>query len=204
MANWLAKHLIPLLASTVALLPAAVDAATELLLDSESMTIDRDTNLIHLRGPRITQGEMVIQADEAFASSIDFDKADAWRFNGNVRIEVDATELRASSATFRFAANQLTSAELLGSPASVTDRSTSRKEPVHGNASKILYDNRARTLRLLDDVWLYKGRNEIQGCDLIYDFGTERLTSGSSDCGVRFRVLPSTDKNAQATPAGSP
>jgi lipopolysaccharide transport protein LptA len=205
MASSPAKSLLILLASTAVLLPAAVvEAASELLLDSESMTIDRDTNLIHLRGPRITQGEMVIQADEAFAKSIDFDKADDWRFSGNVRIQVDATELRASSATFKFAANQLASAELLGSPASVTDHSTTRQEPVHGNAAKIYYDYRARTLRLLDDVWLYKGRNEIHGCDLIYDFGTERLTSGSSDCGVRFRVLPPTDKNSQAKPAGSP
>jgi lipopolysaccharide transport protein LptA len=168
------------------------------------MTIARDTNLIHLRSPRIKRCEMVISADEGSTKGIDFEKADDWRFDGNVRIEVDSTELRADSATFKFAANQLVSAELRGSPATVTDHSTSRKEPVHGNATKIEYDNGARTLRLLGDVWLYKGRNEIHSCDLIYDFGTERLTSGSSDCDVRFRVLPSTSQDAQAKPAATP
>ena len=206
MANWIAKHLVLLLASITALLAsAALDAApAELLLNSESMTIDRDSNLIHLRGPRITQGDMVIVADEAFAKGIDFEKADDWRFDGNVRIEVDSAELRAESATFKFEANQLVSAALRGSPASVTDHSTSRQEPVHGNAAQIFYDNRARTLRLLGDVWLYKGRNEIHSCDLVYDFGTERLTSGSSDCDVRFRVLPSTSKDSQANPPATP
>ena len=40
----------------------------------------------------------------------------------------------------------------------------------------------------------------MQGCDIIYDFAAERVTSGSSDCSDRFRVrvLPEPDEQAAA------
>ncbi len=36
---------------------------------------------------------------------------------------------------------------------------------------------------------MQKDNVEFQGCDLIYDFGAERVTSGSADCADRFRVI---------------
>jgi lipopolysaccharide export system protein LptA len=50
------------------------------------------------------------------------------------------------------------------------------------------YDSIAKTLRLTDTARMQKDNVEFQGCDLIYDFGAERVTSGSADCADRFRV----------------
>jgi lipopolysaccharide transport protein LptA len=186
---------------------AAQDEAPEtrtLVLDSDSLTIDRKSNLIHLRGPRITQEDMSIRADEALATSLDFEEQSEWQFSGNVRIEVDAAVLEADSAVFAFADDRLSRAELRGNPASITDMSTERREPVRGSANRLFYDYVERTLRLTDNVWLYKGRNEIQGCDLIYDFKDEGLTSGSSDCGVRVRVLPAPEEDSTNDSADAP
>ncbi len=170
--------------------------AKDLLLDSASMTIDRKTNLFHLRGPRITQGNMTIQADEASTTGVDFNERSEWRFTGHVRINVDSALLEADSAVFTFDADRLARGELDGHPAALTDHSTAHKEPVRGGANKLIYDSGAHTLRMSGHAWINKGQAEIQSCDLIYDFNDERVTSGSSDCGEPFRVriLPQSDE----------
>ena len=160
------------------------------------MTIDRKTNLFHLDAPRITHCDMTIEADEALATGVDFNERSEWRFTGHVRINVDSALLEASSAVFTFDADQLAHGELEGSPASLTDHSVEHKEPVRGGANKLVYDYASHTLRLSGRPWINKGNKEIRGCDLIYDFNDERVTSGSSDCGepFRIRVLSQTDE----------
>jgi lipopolysaccharide transport protein LptA len=170
----------------------------DLVLDSSSMTIDRKTNLFRLGAPRITRCNMTIEADEALATGVDFNERSEWRFTGHVRINVDSALLQADSAVFTFDADRLARGELQGN-ASLTDRSAEHKEPVQGGASKLIYDYVAQTLRLTDHAWINKGNKEIQGCDLIYDFNDERVTSGSADCGesgFRIRVL----QQAEETP----
>ena len=152
------------------------------------MTIDRKTNLFHLREPRITQGAMTIQADEALATGVDFNEHSEWRFTGHVRINVDSALLEADRAIFTFDADRLARGELDGRPATLTDHNATHKEPVRGGANKLVYDYAAHTLRLSEHAWINKGQTEIQGCDLIYDFNDERVTSGSSDCGEAFRI----------------
>ena len=56
----------------------------ELVFQSESLTFDRESNLIQARGPRITQGDLRIRADEALATGIEFDKPSEWRFTGKL------------------------------------------------------------------------------------------------------------------------
>jgi len=156
-------------------------------LDADSSSIDRQTNLIHFRGLRITQGDLRIEADEALATGLDFEQSE-WRFTGGVRIVVNSALLESDSAVFTFSAHQLATAELQGSPASFTDQSPDRDEPARGSANKLSYDYAQRILRMSDNASLNKGPNEIKGCDLIYDFNEERVTSGSSDCGEPFRI----------------
>ena len=169
----------------------------ELLLDSESLSFDRQTNLIELKAPRITQGNLRIEANEALATGTDFDERSEWHFKGNVRITVDTAVLRADSAVFTFDHQQLSRGELDGSPASFMDSDQTRQTSINGRARKMSYDYIGRTLRMTDNAWIQRDKLEMQGCDLIYDFAAERVTSGSADCADLFRVRVLPDQGEQ-------
>ena len=176
----------------------------ELLLDSESLTLDRKTNLIQLRNPRISQGGLAIEADEALATGIEFDQKSEWRFTGHVRIAVGTAVIEADSAVFTFDQKQLSRGELEGAPATFADVDPARAKPIRGGANKLSYDYVARTLRMSDNAWVHKDQYEIQGCDLIYDFSDERVTSGSADCDELFRIRVLSNQDAQAPAAAQP
>jgi lipopolysaccharide transport protein LptA len=195
------------LALTVCTVLAAQDgdSADALSLDSKSVTLDRQTNLIEFEAPRFTRGKIHIEADKAVATSDDFAQRGELRFMGHVRMTDDAVVLEAASAVFTFDNNQLQRGELTGSPASFTGVEASNKKPVRGEANKFELDNVARTLRMMDNARINKELNnaeyEIRGCDLIYDFDAERVSSGPTDCpeGVNFRRLPRAEQQAPAT-----
>jgi lipopolysaccharide transport protein LptA len=164
------------------------DEAEELVLVSETLSFDGQAKLFELHAPQITQGNLRIEADDALATGIDFEAQSEWRFTGSVRITIETTELKADSAVFTFKQKRLSSGELEGMPVSFTDIDEARQTTVNGEARKMSYDNIARTLRLTDTARMQKDNVEFQGCDLIYDFAAERVTSGSADCADRFRV----------------
>lgn len=180
-----------------------------LVFESESMTADQTTNLFVARRPRITRGNLSIEADEATATSIDFSERSEWRFTGNVRIAVGTAVLEAASAVFTFDDAQLSRGDLLGTPVRFTDFDQVRQTPIQGRAQQISYDNVARKLRMAGDASVQRGRTQVLGCDLIYDFAAaERdaglvVTSGSVDCEDKFRVLqlPDPDDQPDATDA---
>jgi lipopolysaccharide transport protein LptA len=181
------------------------DPADALSFRSKSVTIDRQTNLIEFEDPRFTRGNIHIEADKAVATSDDFEQRGELRFTGHVRMTADAAVIEAASAVFTFDQNQLLRGELTGSPASFTGVEASKKKPVRGEAGEFEYDNVARTLRMKDNARINKEINkdeyEIRGCDLIYDFDAERVSSGSTDCpeGFNFRRLPRADQQPPAT-----
>jgi lipopolysaccharide transport protein LptA len=183
------------------------DPADALSLDSKSVTIDRQTNLIEFEAPRFTRGNIHIEADKAVATSDDFEQRGELRFMGHVRMTADTAVLEASAAVFTFDDKQLLRGELMGSPASFTGIEASSMKPVRGEADKFEYDNVARTLQMTGNVRFNKELNErqfeIRGCDLIYDFDAERVSSGPTDCpeGVNFRRLPRADQQAPDTDA---
>jgi lipopolysaccharide transport protein LptA len=154
-----------------------------------------------LHAPQITQGDLRIEADDALATGIDFEAQSEWRFTGNVRITIETTELEAASAVFTFKQKRLSSGELEGTPVSFRDIDEARQTTVSGEARKMSYDNVARTLRLTDTARMQKDNVEFQGCDLIYDFAAERVTSGSADCADRFRVRVLREQQPSATDA---
>ena len=80
-----------------------------------------------------------------------------------------------------------------------TDAATQRR--VTGHAGKMSYDNVARTLRMTGDASVQLDAREVLGCDLIYDFQAERVTSGSADCEGGFRVRVRRDPEGAAAPA---
>jgi lipopolysaccharide transport protein LptA len=171
----------------------------ELLLDSESLTFDGQTNLFKLGGLEITQGNLRIEADEAQATGIDFAERSEWHFTGNVRITVDTAVIGADSAIFAFDNKRLSRGELLGAPVSFTHLEPERAKPVIGTADRMVYDHLARTLRMQNGR-LERDRTEIRGCDLIYNFTTEGIASGDANCEnpFRLRVLPDPDEQTSA------
>ena len=160
-------------------------------LDADSSSFDRQSNDVIFNGLSITQGDFTIEADEAKASGLDFEKSE-WVFQGNVRIAIDSANIESSTAELTFEGHALLVVKLRGSPAVFQDFSAVRETTIQGGASLLEFDSVERTLRMTDGAWLSEGSNEFRGCDLIYDIDEEKITSGSSDCGepVLITVLP--------------
>jgi lipopolysaccharide transport protein LptA len=180
------------------------DNADELQFESGPLVLDGQTNMLRAQAPRITQGDLTIQADDALATGFEFDEAGEFRLTGNVRMEIDAAVIEADSAVFKFADGQLSRGELEGMPVSFSDVDAATQRSVTGRAGKMSYDYVARTLRMTGDASVQLDRREVLGCDLIYDFRAERVTSGSADCADRFRVIVRRDSEDQAAAPDPP
>ena len=179
---------------------AQEDQDEELQFTSGPLVLDRHTNMMRAQGPRITQGNLSIVADDALATGFEFDEAGEFRLTGNVRIEVDSAVMEADSAVFTFADGRLSRGELEGTPVSFNDIDREEQKSIVGSAGKMSYDYAARTLRMTGDASVRLDNREILGCDLIYDFAAERVTSGSASCAYRVRILPEADEQASAAP----
>jgi lipopolysaccharide export system protein LptA len=81
---------------------------------------------------------------------------------------------------------------------SFSDFDQTEQTSITGRAGRMSYDYGARTLRMTDDASVRLDNREILGCDLIYDFAAERVTSGSATCAYRVRILPEPDEQAPA------
>jgi lipopolysaccharide transport protein LptA len=175
------------------------DADDELQFSSDSLVLDGPTNMMRAQQPRITQGNLRIAADDALATGFEFDKAGELRLTGNVRVDVDAASMEANSAVFTYANGQLSRGELEGTPVSFSEVDAATQRKVTGHAGKMSFDNVARTLRMTGDASVQLDSREVLGCDLIYDFRAERVTSGSADCEGGFRVRVRRDSEERAT-----
>lgn len=191
------------LAAAVALLHATVlatgpvlaqDEPSRVSLDAEWSSFDRQSNTMMFRGLRIAQGDFAIEADEAVASDLDFNRSE-WEFNGNVRIAMDTATIESARAEVVFETHELLIVELQGDPARFQDRNPGRGEPIQGGAEVLRYDSAERTLRMTGSARLSEGPNEFSGCDLIYNIDDKKITSGSSECGepVSITILPPPD-----------
>lgn len=167
------------------------DEPLPISLDADSSTFDRGSNSVIFQGLRITQGDFTIEAEQAEATGLDFERSE-WTFRGNVQIAIDSTRVESSTAEVIFQAHELQLVKLHGDPATFEDFGAGREEAIQGGASLLEFDSRERTLRMTEGAWLNEGPNEFRGCDLIYDLDEEQITSGSSQCGepVVITVLP--------------
>ena len=183
------------------------DESEELVLTSGPITFNGQTNLFEAQAVRITQGNLVIEADDVHATAIDFNEQSEWRFTGNVRITVGTAVIEAGSAVFTFDNERLSRGELSGTPVTFSDFDDVRQMPIVGRAQKMSYDYVARKLRMIGEAWVQRGRTEMFGCDLNYDFAAAERDAGlvvtmdSDDCADKFRVrvVPDPDEEPAAT-----
>ena len=193
------------LASALSSTAAQEDDPQPISLDAESSLFDRQTNRVEFQQLTISQGDMSISADEAIASGLDFEEGE-WRFTGNVTFTVESARIDADSALMTFVDNELQTAELIGDPATLEDAGDPDADPVRGGAARLVYDNAAQIMRMLDGAWFASGQNEFRGCDLIYDLEQEQLSSGSSDCGepVVITIVPDNEEDEESESSPSP
>ena len=175
-------------------LAQAQDEDLRVSLDAEWSSFDRQSNTMMFRGLRIAQGDFMIEADEAVASDLEFNRSD-WEFSGNVRIDLDTAMIEASRAEILFETHELLIVELQGDPARFEDRNPERGDPIRGGAEVLRYESAEGTLRMTGGAYLSEGPNEFRGCDLIYDIEEKKITSGSSECGepLVISILPPSD-----------
>jgi lipopolysaccharide transport protein LptA len=201
MANSILKFSFSLALCLAAWIAAAAEDVENgdrlpILLDAESSSFDQQSNTVVFRGLNITQGELGVRADEAVASGLDFTRSE-WQFTGSVEISIGSAVIEAESASIIFAEHALQSAELRGTPAEFQNDGGTRETLIRGGANVLRFDNVAQTLQMSEGAWLSEGANEFTGCDLIYDFAEEKITSGSSGCGesVVITITPPASGN---------
>lgn len=178
-----------------------LDPTVPISLDADSSDFDRRRNVVVFTGLRISQGPLQISADRAQASQIDFENSQ-WNFAGNVRIELENSELRASEATLTFLGFRLTRAVATGSPAEFEDSGTASGRVVRGRAGQLEYDLTNGIIRLSQGAWLAEGGNEITGATLLYNIPDERILAEGEGDRVRITIVPP-GGNGTAPAAGS-
>ncbi len=166
-----------------------LDPTLPISLDADSSDFDRRRNLVVFTGLRISQGPLQISADRAQASQIDFENSQ-WEFAGNVRIELENSELQASEATLTFLGFRLTRAVATGSPARFEDSGTASGRLIRGRAGQLEYDLPQGVIRLSQGAWLSEGGNEITGATLLYNVPDERILAEGEGDRVRITIVP--------------
>ncbi|HSC15063.1 MAG TPA: LptA/OstA family protein [Gammaproteobacteria bacterium] len=194
------------LALTVSLAAGAQNDAgdAELQFTSGPFVLDGPTNMMRAQAPRLIQGDLRIQADDVLVTALEFEEAGEFRLTGNVRIDVGTTFMEADSAVFTYAQGRLSRGVLEGTPVTFTDIDDATQTSVTGTAGKISYDNVAGTLRMTGNASVVFPTREVIGCDLVYNFNTERATAGSADCEGGFRFILRRDSEERAAVPAPP
>jgi lipopolysaccharide transport protein LptA len=194
----LLEILPPCVLALAAFLPASAQNNSDEELQFTSGPFVLDGQMMRAEDPRISQGNLRIVADDVLATGLEFEEAGEFRLTGNVRVDVDTAFMEANSAVFTYANGRLSRGELEGTPVSFSDVDEANQRTVTGRAGRMSYDYAARTLRMTGDASVQLDTREVLGCDLIYDFRAERVTSGSADCEGGFRVRVRRDSEVEA------
>jgi len=189
-------------AATPQLPRPAKDQPIELV--AASSDFDYKKNTLVFRQLRITQGPLVVEAQSATATGLNFENSD-WTLSGQVRITVPDGKLTSSDARVAFRNNQISSAQVRGAPAEFEQRIQETGQLARGRANVIDYDVQAATVRLDGDAWLTDGTNVIRGSTLVYDIARQRVAAnpgGQDPGGVRITINPKSQAKPGDKPAG--
>src|SRR5277367_2058334 len=182
----------------------ARDRQADILLESQSVSIDLKTNSAVFTKIRISQGAMSITADQGQANerrSTDlYFENNVWNFRGNVKITVEQGQLFSDDAQITFVNNALSKAIANGKPASFEQAVTKTGKPAKGHAETIDYDAAKHLVRFLKDAYLTNGEHEITGQALKYDVLGQKVIAEEAEQNsqrVRIIITPPPPKTAQ-------
>src|SRR5271154_5722841 len=169
---------------------AVVDKNAQLpiLLDAQSGSIDLKTGNEIFHKVRISQGDMVITADQAQASQpgtkLNFDNS-LLVFRGAVKITTEQGQLTADEAQLTFINNSLTKAVATGKPAAFEQRIVKSGKEAKGNAQTIDYDVAKGVVRFSTDAYLSLNdpQFEIRGQVLKYDAVNQKVIAPEEEQG---------------------
>ena len=181
----------------------AHDRQADILLESQSVSIDLKTNSAVFTKIRISEGGMSITADQGQASqqrSTDlYFQDNVWNFRGNVKVTVEQGQLFSDDAQITFVNNVLSKAVANGKPASFEQTVTKTGKPVKGHAQTIDYDAAKHLVRFLKDAYLTNGDHEITGQSLKYDVLAQKVIAEEAEQNsqrVRIIITPPPPKSA--------
>jgi lipopolysaccharide transport protein LptA len=161
-------------------------------LEAASSDFDYRNNSLLFKRVTITQGGLVVTAQQASATGLEFENSE-WRLEGDVRITVPGGHLASSEARVMFRNNAIVRATIKGAPAAFEQRLREADQVARGRAGAIDYNVQESTVRLTGDAWLSDGQNEIRGNTLVYDIGRERVQANPDEKdpgGVRITINP--------------
>jgi len=171
---------------------AQVDAKAPINLEAASSDFDYRNNTLLFRRVKITQGQLVVEAQQANATGLEFVNSQ-WTLKGQVKITVPDGKLASDTATVSFKDNQIVSAQVIGTPAVFEQRLEKGGQLAQGHAESIEYDVSNGTVRLAGDAWLSDGQSEIRGNTLVYDISRQRVAANPGETepgGVRITITP--------------
>lgn len=180
---------LAVLAPAVCLSAAVVkNPQLPILLDAQSGSIDLKTGNDIFHKVRISQGDMVITADQAQASQpgtkLNFDNG-LLVFRGAVKITTEQGQLTADEAQLTFINNTLTKAVAIGKPAAFEQRIEKSGKEAKGNAQTIDYDVAKGLVRFSTDAYLSLSdpQFEIRGQVLKYDAVNQKVIAPEEEQG---------------------
>jgi lipopolysaccharide transport protein LptA len=198
--------LVALLAPLAQANAAAVarDRQADILLDSQSVSIDLKTNSAVFTKIRISQGGMSITADQGQANeqrSTDlYFENNVWNFRGNVKITVEQGQLFSDDAQITFVNNVLSKAVVNGKPASFEQTVTKTGKPAKGHAETIDYDAAKHLVRFLKNAYVTNGDHEMLGQSVKYDILGQKVIADEAEQNsqrVHIIITPPPPKTAQ-------
>jgi lipopolysaccharide transport protein LptA len=191
----MAASFLKRLAALAVLAPAVCSGAAvvknpqlPILLDAQSGSIDLKTGNDIFHKVRISQGDMVITADQAQASQpgtkLNFDNG-LLVFRGAVKITTEQGQLTADEAQLTFINNTLTKAVAIGKPAAFEQRIEKSGKEAKGNAQTIDYDVAKGLVRFSTDAYLSLSdpQFEIRGQVLKYDAVNQKVIAPEEEQG---------------------
>lgn len=175
-------------AEAAAAAPAVKNPQLPIVLDAQSGALDLRTGNEVFHKVRISQGDMVVTADQAQASQpgtkLNFDNS-LLVFHGSVKITTDRGLLTAEEAQLTFVNNALTKAVATGKPAAFEQRVQKNGKVAKGNAETIDYDVLKGVVRFTSNAFLSLSdpEYEIHGQSLKYDAVNQKVIAEEAEQG---------------------
>lgn len=193
-----------LLATAATVVVAATPRANlPISVEAESSDFDYKNGVLVFKQVRITQGDARVEAERATATGLEF-KDSRWHLEGKVRISAEDGSLASDAATVQFVDNEISRAEVTGSPATFSQQRGDQH--AEGRAEQIDYDLADGRVRLSGNAWLSDGSNEMTASTLVYSMKEQRVVAEASEQGgqpVHLTINPKSPPG-KASPQAQP